>query len=285
MAERLQVGMLVEWQGRPHVGYGVVTEANERTITVQWDSAEEGTTPFASRENSLLRVDLSHGQVIRYSTEELVIVHGERKETGHLAWDVTVISESSGTPRRINIQEADLRPQTATAPELRIQSGQVGSTDKYLLRQVTSHYLNKHLHDDLVSLGQSQVDIKPHQVSVVHRVTQDYPHRYLLCDETGLGKTIEAGMIIKELRAWGGAQRVLVICPANLVMQWQEEMASKFNEEFAVLNGHTVQYLRNSKEYKDNPFANPDYAESFVPAVGLQGPSGENSALKRIGIS
>jgi ATP-dependent helicase HepA len=73
------------------------------------------------------------------------------------------------------------------------------------------------LTNELVSLGQSRVDIKPHQVSVAHRVVTNYPHRFLLCDEVGLGKTIEAGMVLKELRARGGAVRALVIVPPNLM--------------------------------------------------------------------
>ena len=110
-----------------------------------------------------------------------------------------------------------------------------------------------HLYDELVSLGQVGVDIKPHQVSVVHKVVSNYPHRFLLCDEVGLGKTIEAGMVLKELRARGGAQRVLAIVPPNLVGQWQFEMKSKFNETFSVLNTATVNHLANQGQTQ-NPF-------------------------------
>ena len=111
-----------------------------------------------------------------------------------------------------------------------------------------------HLHDELVSLGQVGVDIKPHQVAVVHKVISNYPHRFLLCDEVGLGKTIEAGMVLKELRARGGAQRVLAIVPPNIVRQWQFEMKTKFNETFSVLNTNTVRYLEN-QGHTANPFA------------------------------
>jgi len=110
-----------------------------------------------------------------------------------------------------------------------------------------------HLYDELVSLGQIGVDIKPHQVSAVHKVISNYPHRFLLCDEVGLGKTIEAGMILKELRARGGARRILIIVPPNLVRQWQFEMKSKFNESFSVLNTDTVRYMVGQRQ-ADNPF-------------------------------
>ena len=147
-------------------------------------------------------------------------------------------------------------------PLERFRAGEIGSTKRYLLRQVAQQYRMQNLQDDLVSLGQSQVDIQPHQVSVVHKVISNYPHRFLLCDEVGLGKTIEAGMVLKELRARGGAQRVLAIVPPNLVRQWQFEMRTKFNEPFAVLNTATVNNLR-ANGYQGNPFAHPDYSNAL----------------------
>src|SRR5258708_5137526 len=65
----------------------------------------------------------------------------------------------------------------------------------------------------------------------------------ILADEVGLGKTIEAGLIIKELRARELVSRVLIIVPASLQLHWQSELRSKFNEEFEVLDGAAVQYL------------------------------------------
>lgn len=65
----------------------------------------------------------------------------------------------------------------------------------------------------------------------------------ILADEVGLGKTIEAGLIIKELRARRLIERVLIIVPASLQLQWQSEMRSKFNEEFEVVDGDALKYL------------------------------------------
>ena len=80
---------------------------------------------------------------------------------------------------------------------------------------------------------------------MVHRVISAYPHRFLLCDEVGLGKTIEAGVILKELRARKSADRVLIVVPPNLMRQWQFELKTKFNETFSIINSETVKYLRN----------------------------------------
>ena len=75
----------------------------------------------------------------------------------------------------------------------------------------------------------------PHQLHVLNRAMETNSIRYILADEVGLGKTIEAGMIIKELKSRGLVQRVLVVCPTGLVTQWSTEMQEKFHEKFHVI--------------------------------------------------
>ena len=72
---------------------------------------------------------------------------------------------------------------------------------------------------------------------------QLYPHRFILADEVGLGKTIEAGLLIRELRARGVAQRVLILAPSGLVGQWQQELKTKFNLTFAQYTSDSVRFL------------------------------------------
>ena len=184
--------------------------------------------------------------------------------------------------KNVNVPEAALRPVPVTDPVQRFQAGLIGSIQQYRLQDVTRSYRTMHLHDDLVSLGQSGVDIKPHQVSVVHKVVSNYPHRFLLCDEVGLGKTIEAGMILKELRARGGARRVLAIVPPNIVRQWHVEMKTKFNESFSVLNRNTVSYRENQGP---PGIRSPPTTASCAPQDGSQTRCGRNSAPRWIGTS
>lgn len=75
----------------------------------------------------------------------------------------------------------------------------------------------------------------PHQLHVLNRALETNNIRYILADEVGLGKTIEAGMVIKELKARGLIKRILVVCPAGLVTQWSSEMQEKFHEKFHVI--------------------------------------------------
>ena len=75
----------------------------------------------------------------------------------------------------------------------------------------------------------------PHQLHVLNRALANNNVRYILADEVGLGKTIEAGLIIKELKTRGLIKRILIVCPTGLVTQWSLEMQDKFNEKFHVI--------------------------------------------------
>ena len=75
----------------------------------------------------------------------------------------------------------------------------------------------------------------PHQLYVLNRAMEKNTIRYILADEVGLGKTIEAGMVIKELKTRGLIRRILVVCPTGLVTQWAAEMQEKFHEKFHVI--------------------------------------------------
>jgi SNF2 family DNA or RNA helicase len=112
-------------------------------------------------------------------------------------------------------------------------------------------------HNDLaLGLSNSRVEPQLHQVSVALRALEKSQPRLILADEVGLGKTIEAGLILKELRARMGAElaRVLVVVPASLVSQWRFELESKFNERFVFLDGAAVARIRTERP-GENPWA------------------------------
>ncbi|MGH9677915.1 MAG: DEAD/DEAH box helicase, partial [Candidatus Acidiferrum sp.] len=83
-------------------------------------------------------------------------------------------------------------------------------------------------------LSNARTEILPHQIFTAHRVISSPRRRFLLADEVGLGKTIEAGMIWQALHQRGQAQRTLVITPAGLTTQWQEELQDKFGARFEI---------------------------------------------------
>ncbi len=93
-----------------------------------------------------------------------------------------------------------------------------------------------HLYDKLSSLSNSRTRLLPHQIEATYLVANALRPRFILADEVGLGKTIEAGLIIKELMFRKGYRKVIVSVPAPLAVQWQQEMRAKFNEDFELLN-------------------------------------------------
>ena len=105
----------------------------------------------------------------------------------------------------------------------------------------------------LLSLSNSRTQILAHQVESTHRIINSINQRFLVADEVGLGKTIEAGLVIKELIFRHGYGRILVACPASLIMQWQNELRSKFNEDFAIIDRQKLKRYRG-KEKNNNPW-------------------------------
>lgn len=102
----------------------------------------------------------------------------------------------------------------------------------------------------LTSLASGVIPL-PHQLHVLNRAMERNTIRYILADEVGLGKTIEAGMVIKELKARGLVQRVLVVCPTGLVTQWAAEMQEKFHEKFHVILPSDYDTIRRLTDSED----------------------------------
>jgi len=95
--------------------------------------------------------------------------------------------------------------------------------------------------DPYFALSISKVDPLPHQLEAVYEHLLKLPSvRFLLADDAGAGKTIMAGLLIRELKLRGLVERVLVVCPANLSFQWQRELKEKFDEKFLVLKGGDI---------------------------------------------
>jgi superfamily II DNA or RNA helicase len=95
--------------------------------------------------------------------------------------------------------------------------------------------------DPYFGLSISRVDPLPHQLEAVYDYLLKLARvRFLLADDAGAGKTIMAGLLIRELELRGLAERILIVCPANLAFQWQRELKEKFEEKFLVFRGHDI---------------------------------------------
>ena len=132
------------------------------------------------------------------------------------------------------------------------KDGGTNTYDENYLRYVTllAKIKNETAGGLLSSLASGIIPL-PHQLHVLNRAMENNTIRYILADEVGLGKTIEAGMIIKELKARGLVQRVLVVCPTGLVTQWAAEMQEKFHEKFNVILPSDYDTIRRLTDSED----------------------------------
>jgi SNF2 family DNA or RNA helicase len=121
------------------------------------------------------------------------------------------------------------------------------------LRREGLRLLDAYRNDPTAALSNSRVEPQHHQVSVALRALEKPQARLILADEVGLGKTIEGGLILKELRSRGVLDRVLILTPASLITQWQRELRSKFNEIFVLHDGATLRDLRE-RHPDENPW-------------------------------
>lgn len=120
-------------------------------------------------------------------------------------------------------------------------------------------------YDPFFSLSIARVDPLPHQLEAVYSHFLRLPRiRFLLADDPGAGKTVMAGLLLKELKARGLVRRVLIVTPANLTFQWQRELSDKFREKFDVIRGDVLR-----ANYGQNPWQERDQVITSVSWVSI----------------
>ncbi|QLC35678.1 DEAD/DEAH box helicase family protein (plasmid) [Halarchaeum sp. CBA1220] len=127
-----------------------------------------------------------------------------------------------------------------------LQKGEFDDPDRFNLRAKAAELDLAHRQDRFVALENNRIDIAPHQVKAAHQILTSYDHRYLIADEVGLGKTIEAAIVIEELAARGQADRVLIVAPAPLTTQWQEELREKFDTNYVIYDRDYVEAKKDA---------------------------------------
>ncbi|MGI6017066.1 MAG: protein NO VEIN domain-containing protein [Methanothrix sp.] len=122
-----------------------------------------------------------------------------------------------------------------------------------------------HEYDPYFTLSIARVDPLPHQLEAVYDYFLRLPRiRFLLADDPGAGKTIMAGLLIKELKIRGLIKRILIVSPANLTFQWQREMQDKFREHFEVLRSDVLR-----ANYGSNPWQEKNQIVTSMPWVSI----------------
>jgi len=128
--------------------------------------------------------------------------------------------------------------------------------DGDLLRLVSEAYRIRlaHLFDPMLAVHTSMVEPLPHQITAVYsEMLTRQPLRFLLADDPGAGKTIMAGLLIRELLIRGDLQRCLIVCPGSLAVQWQDELFQKFHLPFEILTKDRIESARTGNAFSEMP--------------------------------
>lgn len=152
-------------------------------------------------------------------------------------WTVGLVGTHTERFRKVTLTKQDIKGLTI------LDSGFTFDGDGHLLRLGLQAYSLGIAweFDPYFGLSISRVDPLPHQLEAIYDYLLKLARvRFLLADDAGAGKTIMAGLLIRELQLRGLAERILIVCPANLSFQWQRELKEKFDEKFLVLKGGDI---------------------------------------------
>ncbi|MBL7208764.1 MAG: DEAD/DEAH box helicase [Dehalococcoidia bacterium] len=187
-----------------------------------------------------------------------VLVHGQRgrvisvEDIGGNRFRYEILLEDTAQAQKWMTPPTDIRPWLG--PIEMALSNQFSSPLQYDLRTESLRLSLAYEYDRMVSLSSSRVNLEPYQVEAVHRVVNSFPHRFLIADDTGLGKTIETGMILEELMARSRADRVLILAPVGVCRNWKRELKECFGRDYILYDGPYLRQLMEKLPPEQNPW-------------------------------
>ncbi len=231
-----------------HMGLGTVLAVEPRTVTMLFLATGE-TRSYAKQSAPLNRVAFGVGDRVFSHDGRALTIESVRQRDGLLTY---IGSDEHGS--RAELQEAELDNfMQLNRPSERLFSGQIDQDKWFELRYQTLQQRNALAHSDLYGLIGCRTSLIPHQLYIAHEVANRYAPRVLLADEVGLGKTIEAGLILHQQLLTERARRVLIVVPESLVHQWLVEMLRRFNLFFSIFDEERCQAVEQGVP-EDNPF-------------------------------
>ena len=226
------------------LGLGVVVDVEPRRITLSFPAVGEERT-YASDNAPLTRLRFKEGDHISTVDGVELIVTEINEHHGLLMYTGTDHHEETLTVSEL---ELDAFVQLTT-PQQRLLNGHFDKNEDFALRVATLQHANRLQGSGARGLMGSRTSLLHHQLYIANEVGQRHAPRVLLADEVGLGKTIEAGMIIHQQLLTGRASRALVLVPPSLLHQWLVEMLRRFNLHFALFDAD-----RLAEMSEGNPF-------------------------------
>ncbi|NOX75897.1 MAG: RNA polymerase-associated protein RapA [Gammaproteobacteria bacterium] len=230
------------------LGLGTVQSVDHRSVSITFPAIEE-TRTYAIDSAPLSRVRFAEGEEIRSEADWLLTIEKVQERDGLITYEGTGEDGVAAT-----LKEQQLHSQIQlNRPVERLFNGQLDSSRWFELRYQTQQHRNRILHSDVYGLCGARTSLIPHQLYIAHEVGRRYAPRVLLADEVGLGKTIEAGMILHQQLLTERAQRVLIVVPESLMHQWLVEMLRRFNLHFRIFDEDRCQAAEESTG-QGNPF-------------------------------
>ncbi len=249
------------------LGLGIIAELDGRRVTVSFPAVGEERT-YATDNAPLTRLRFKAGDRITTLDDVELEVTQVHESQGILFYQGTNHHDEEQT---ISELELDCFVQLTT-PQQRLLNGHFDKQADFALRVATFEHLNRLQQSPVRGLLGSRTSLLPHQVYIASEVGERHAPRVLLADEVGLGKTIEAGMIMQAQLLSGRASRVLIMVPDSLQHQWLVEMLRRFNLRFALYDSDRVDAME-----EDNPFESEQLVlcstDLFVERPELQAPA------------
>lgn len=230
-------------EGEPELGVGIVTEISKGRVKIHFPIADE-TRLYATDNTPLRRVIFKAGDTI-VDTQKRPLLIERVQQNGDLIIYI-------GPDRALS--EAELGDVSVThGVDDQLAMGQVDTPQLFTLRRQTLQYDHNRRISPINGFVGGRIDLIPHQLYIAHEVSSRYAPRVLLSDEVGLGKTIEACLILHRLLVSGRISRVLILVPESLVHQWFVEMLRRFNMWFHIFDEERCAALDESAP-DGNPF-------------------------------
>ena len=229
------------------LGLGIVLEVANRRVVMSFPAAGEKRT-YAVDIAPLSRVRYEVGQQISNLEDDKFIITGMEEHNGCLIY---LASDKNGQVTVLPELELNSFVQFSK-PQERLFAGQIDKNRAFELRLDTLRYTRQLQQSPVVGLMGARIQLLPHQLYIANETANRYAPRVLLADEVGLGKTIEAGLIIHQQMITGRASRVLIAVPDSLIHQWLVEMLRRFNLFFTILDEERCMALVESGT--ENPF-------------------------------
>ncbi|MBS0968861.1 RNA polymerase-associated protein RapA [Chimaeribacter arupi] len=215
------------------LGLGTVVALDTRMVTLLFPATGENRL-YARNDSPITRVMFNPGDTINSHEGWQLKVDEVKEENGLLTYIGTRLdTDEAAVALREVLLDSKL---TFSKPQDRLFAGQIDRMDRFALRLRARKYQREQFRLRWSGLRGMRASLIPHQLHIAHEVGQRHAPRVLLADEVGLGKTIEAGMIIHQQLLSGRAERVLIVVPETLQHQWLVEMLRRFNLRFSLFD-------------------------------------------------